>query len=300
MTTHEYQYEKFNPILNAFLRSSEGIVRLLFYKKIALHKTKNMNKILLLSLLLSWVGSQSYAQSIERQIIGTAGEIQTISGTAIVSFSIGEPIIESHFLANNHITQGFQQGEKSAALPVNLLTFDANRLNPLMVDLDWEAVWSGDFQGFWIERQLEGETEFQSLKFVTKSELEGVQKYNHQDNNSHFEESYYRLKMLEADGSFKYSAIKSVKGTPLVHRITAFPNPFDEFLQVEIIPDTRQLPVKVQIQLFSADGLMVKELTVPFSHLFTINQLEHLPKGWYFLKIKMDKQESETVKVVKQ
>ena len=51
-----------------------------------------------------------------------------------------------------------------------------------------------------------------------------------QDENPHFDNSYYRLKMIENDDKFVYSDLKIVKGTDLQHQINIFPNPFDEYL----------------------------------------------------------------------
>lgn len=241
-----------------------------------------MNQFTLLFLLLpSWL----FSQSIERAVTSTAGESQTISGIAKVSWTIGEPII-ANYLSTNDITQGFQQGEKSANLPVRLLTFEAKRQNPLLVNLNWKAAWSGGFKGFWIERKLEAETEFQSIVFIEKKEAEN---YTHLDANNHFDNSYYRLKMIEMDGSFEYSDIKVVAGTPIQHSVSFYPNPVESDLNINIQADIRQLPRQIEYAIYAINGQLIMQNTIDFQHQFQISAIDQLASGWYILKIKLDK-----------
>ena len=257
-----------------------------------------MNKTKIIFALLLLANYHSSAQIIERELTATAGETQTISGTAIVSWSIGEPVTANYF-STNHITQGFQQGEKSAVLPVNLIDFKAKRQTPFVVNLDWEAAWTGNFKGFWIERRLEEETEFEAIQFVKKHELESVQHYFFADENAHTDNSYYRLKMLEEDESFEYSTIRVVEGIPLKHTVTSFPNPFSDHLQFQINPDTRVNPSRIDIELYHSDGAKVLQQTYGFTNQITISALAELPEGWYILNIKIDDQPLESLKLIK-
>ena len=257
-----------------------------------------MNKTKIIFAFLLFVNYYSNGQTIERQLTATAGETQTISGTAIVSWSIGEPAT-ANYLSTNDITQGFQQGEKSAVLPVDLIDFNAKRKTPFVVNLDWEAAWTGNFKGFWIERRFEGETEFEAIQFVKKHELESVQHYFFADENAHTDNSYYRLKMLEEDESFEYSVIKVVKGTPLKHTVTSFPNPFSDHLQFQINPDTRVNPSRIDIELYHSDGAKVLQQTYGFTNQITISELAELPEGWYILNVKIDNEPLEALKIIK-
>ena len=54
-----------------------------------MNKKYNMKKTTLLFALLLMANHYSNGQTIERELTSTAGETQTISGTAIVSWSIG-------------------------------------------------------------------------------------------------------------------------------------------------------------------------------------------------------------------
>jgi hypothetical protein len=228
----------------------------------------------------SWL----FSQSIERAVTSTAGENQSISGIAKVSWTIGEPVI-NNFLSTNDITSGFQQGEKSVNLPVRLLTFEAKRQNPNIVYLNWKAAWSSGFKGFWIERKLEGENEFQPIIFIEKKETEN---YTHPDANNHFDNSYYRLKMVELDGSFEYSNIKVVEGTPIKHQITFYPNPVENDLNVRIQVDNRQLPQNINYSIYSINGQLIVEHTIDFQYQFNIPSVEDLTSGWYILKVKLN------------
>ena len=257
-----------------------------------------MNKIFIFIGLMLVINNQTNGQTIERQLTATAGETQTISGTAIISWSIGEPVTENYF-STNDITQGFQQGEKAVVLPVNLIDFQARRKNRFLVNLDWEAAWSGNFKGFEIERRFEGATDFETVDFVKKHELESVQRYFLADENAHTDNSYYRLKMLEEDGTFEYSTIRVVEGVPLQHSIIAFPNPFSDYLQFTINPDKRVNPTRIDIELYHANGSLVLQQTHGFTHQITISDLSDLSEGWYILNVKIDDQLIEPFKIVK-
>ena len=61
-----------------------------------------------LIILLLFVNIQSFAQTIQNDVISTAGESNSTSKTKI-SWTIGEPIIETESNGNSIVTQGFQQ-----------------------------------------------------------------------------------------------------------------------------------------------------------------------------------------------
>lgn len=245
-----------------------------------------MKKLVLLS-FLTFISTFLLGQSIERAIFTPAGEIQTISGSAIISWSIGEPISEN-YISTNHITQGFQQGKYSVVLPVHLFDFEATRQNTSTVQLNWKAAWTGGFKGFWVERKLEHETEFTALEFIEKNSLESDLFYETLDENDYHNNSYYRLKMIKLDGSVEYSAIKVVAGSPLKHQITIFPNPTQQNITLSMLPDMRQSPERVRIVISNSVGQLIFEEAVNFSPEIQLSEIARLGKGIYLIQIYLD------------
>lgn len=72
------------------------------------YSTFNVVKTLLASLLIL-IYTSNYAQSNDLVVIGSAGN-STISGNYQLSWTIGEPIINTGITSNSILTQGFHQG----------------------------------------------------------------------------------------------------------------------------------------------------------------------------------------------
>lgn len=110
----------------------------------------------------------------------------------------------------------FGIGEMSFALPVTLVDFTANRMSKLKVKLQWETATEQDNKGFEVERRLEHETAFVTLRFVPTKAMDGNSssrlQYSMVDPNGYGGISYYRLKQLDKNGRGAHSLIKAVKG----------------------------------------------------------------------------------------
>ena len=92
------------------------------------------------------------------------------------------------------------------ALPVTLVNFSAKQLDSKIV-LNWKTANELNFSHF--EVQKSGDlTEFNSI-----SQIKGTSGnfYNYVDHNPNKGLNYYRLKMVDLDGSIKFSPIKSVE-----------------------------------------------------------------------------------------
>lgn len=237
--------------------------------------------------LLAFIGTFLFGQSIERTLFTTAGEVQTISGSAIVSWSIGEPISEN-YINTNHITQGFQQGAYSVILPVHLFDFEANRQSVSTVQLNWNAAWTGGFKGFWVERKLEHETAFTALAFIERNTSESDLLYTTLDENDYHDNSYYRLKMIELDGTVEYSEIKVVAGSPLRHQLSIFPNPTHQGITLSMLPDLRQSPERVTITVSSSIGHFLFQKEFNFSPEIQLTEMKDFSKGVYLMQIYLD------------
>jgi len=97
---------------------------------------------------------------------------------------------------------------------------------------------------------------------------------------------YYRLKQINLDGTFAYSAIRAVD-FGLNEEIKVFPNPFNNVINVWNIQEDMSLN---SIQIINATGQLVyKTTSIPddFTQLeLNINDL--LPEGMYFLRLISD------------
>jgi hypothetical protein len=108
----------------------------------------------------------------------------------------------------------------SASLPVQFLSFSAKNINNKEVALNWEVAQEQNVQAYQIERSADG-VNFTSIGDITAS---GSTTYNFTDAFPLFGKSYYKIKVIDIGGAYKYSVIKSVDVKSAV-KLSLQPNP---------------------------------------------------------------------------
>lgn len=187
---------------------------------------------------------------------------------------------------NNTLTFSTGNGIKSfsqftimrdAILKVELLSFDVVLRNK-QVDITWKVADEKDVNHYIIERSFDGKT-FYFLKKQDKGNFSSA------DEAPQYGVNYYRLKVVENDGQFTYSSIRSLNfetGKKTDYKV--YPNPTSDVLNVEFNADRAQ---DITVELFDNLGRMVH--TYDFrskegnNHLFFNTQ--RFAAGLYTLKI---------------
>lgn len=175
----------------------------------------------------------------------------------------------------------FTVSSSTSALPVNLVSFTANKINNA-VQLNWQTVSEKNFSFFAVERSADGMI-FSSLGEVPVSFNNSTTKnYSYTDGSPIAGTNFYRLKMVDADGKFTYSKIVAVKNDNN-NSFKIFPNPANDILYVQISGSNDF----TTLQIFDAGGRKLKEEKVVLnsntSHSINI---KNLPKGVYNLFLK--------------
>ena len=168
------------------------------------------------------------------------------------------------------------------ALPVELLNFNAQRINDEFVKLDWQTASEINNDYFTIERSLNGidwdeidridgagnSSSLLSYESIDKSPLMGI--------------SYYRLKQTDFDGEFSYSNIKSINFNLVNNQIEIFPNPTKN--QITITGNKSELET---INIYSVLGQNVTNKTI-IKKLDSkvIIDLTKLSEGTYYIRTK--------------
>lgn len=187
--------------------------------------------------------------------------------------------------------------EFNAVLPVTLQYFTATAHHS-DVKLIWAVASSLNFNRFEVERSSDGI----SFSKIADKVFNGIGSYTHSDEGILAKVSgyvYYRLKMIDNDGSYTYSDIQAVKGKSLVaDGIMVYPNPFDTELKLRFDIDTSR-PVKVSIA--SVDGKVVYSREFSARTIIdnlVLQQLDHLKNGLYILSVQ-NGTDTYRVKVIK-
>ena len=166
--------------------------------------------------------------------------------------------------------------------PLHLLTFTAKRANTANL-LNWTTAQEVNTDRFEIERSslaVGGSREFSKIGMVKAANTA----YTFTDNNPVNGTNYYRLKMLDKDGAFTYSPIRSVANNHSSFTVAIYPNPAKDNLQLQIEIDKQ---ATLHLQVVSPDGKAVlsTQVTVPQGTSLQSINISKLVAGHYFLKV---------------
>lgn len=172
----------------------------------------------------------------------------------------------------------------ASVLPVNLVSFKAKLMNNT-VQLNWQVANETDFRGYEVERSSDG-LSFQKVGWVAAVGGSGLINYNHNNVLSTTGIYYYRLKMVDKDGTFRYSQLASVNSKSIVASqvIRVTPNPFVDKITLHYEANKAGI---LELQLIDVIGRQLKKNEYAISK--GVNELVFatgdLPKAVYMLKI---------------
>lgn len=165
----------------------------------------------------------------------------------------------------------------SKAKPAVFLSFEAYRVAPLMVQLDWTTSREVNNLLFEVERRYEREEVFSRIAIVPTKAINGNSNvplsYTMQDLNDYDGWTYYRIKAVSRNGKEVYSEIRAV---PPFVQIDVFPNPNNGKFKVRI----RGIRGALVMQLRDTWSQVMREYDVRQDNDLSISDL---PAGTYFM-----------------
>jgi hypothetical protein len=166
-----------------------------------------------------------------------------------------------------------------SSLPVILQSFTGSR-NGTEVSLSWQTSEESNTKSFEAEQSTDG-NQFSTIVTVAASgNSNGIRQYNFVHHNPAKGINYYRLKMIDLDGSYSFSKIISVQMEQVISLFTIYPNPAHDFIIIK--PGSSHSMV---IHIFASDGLQVKSYQTDGS-LHEINiPISNLPAGFYTVQL---------------
>ncbi|HEY4289584.1 MAG TPA: T9SS type A sorting domain-containing protein [Puia sp.] len=171
------------------------------------------------------------------------------------------------------------------ALPLTLLSFGGQRLDPAHVLLHWKTTNEINNAGFYIQRSLGNNTQFIDIDFVrTLPDSSPIKTYQYPDPNSYAGTSYYRLRQTDLDSQFVYSKIIAIGNTGQPESLTLYPNPTPGILYCRIVTTAN---ASAQLLICDMQGRVLLSKSTLFqngtnSQQFNVSQLA---TGKYFLKV---------------
>jgi hypothetical protein len=174
------------------------------------------------------------------------------------------------FGSNYKITASFHNGfsgfgigdpgdPPSAPLPVELLSF-SGYANEEDVVLEWTTTEEVNSSLFEVQRSAEG-LNYQKIGIVNaQGNANTLQNYQFVDLDLNFGTYFYRLRMVDLDGTFEYSQIVSVQVESNLSQIQVYPNPTVEYLQIQFYSE---LAGKIKYHIYNLSGKKAKAASFP-------------------------------------
>ncbi|MEI9807786.1 MAG: T9SS type A sorting domain-containing protein [Bacteroidota bacterium] len=169
-------------------------------------------------------------------------------------------------------------------LPITLTSFSA-LLNGSSVVLNWQIDNAINFLEFEIEYSTNGSS-YTTIGQVAFNSWQTAYQFSHSPVTAPV--NYYRLKMVNTDGSSRYSNVLVVRTGIVTKGMTVYPQPARDQVTISL-PATRHQTIS--LQLFNSSGEKVKENTMQLSNgnnLFILDNLQHLPAGIYMMRTMVD------------
>ncbi len=174
----------------------------------------------------------------------------------------------------------------TSTLPVELLSFTAARAEDGTVLTEWKTASENNNRQFDVERSANGINFVSIARLAAKGNKQNpaVTTYRYTDREPLPGLSYYRLKQVDMDGSFKnYSIVSVERSVPVADLFRLFPNPNDGVFTVSFPGMTKDKQLDVMV--FAPGGGLVYQQAIGYSALEAGRQEIDLgpdaPKGLY-------------------
>lgn len=169
-------------------------------------------------------------------------------------------------------------------LPVTLTSFNATARGSTNV-LNWATSSEINLRMFEIERSYDG-INFETIGGVNANRPSGEGHYEWLDDNHDNGYNYYRLRMVDFSGYYKYSNIAKVfSGIITGNELVVSPNPAKDHV---VYGAKFSNAGTISVRLVNSSGAVVKKLqekvTAGFNS-FRIDGLQRLPSGLYILEV---------------
>lgn len=174
-------------------------------------------------------------------------------------------------------------------LPVTLTLFNVTKVEKTAV-LDWETTTETNSEHFDIERSSDGKSWLFVGNKSARGESSSTIRYTFTDQTPLAGENLYRLKMIDKDGTFAYSRIRSLifdEG----QETTLYPNPVSNTLTLHV----HDWAKVASVQLFNVKGESVFKSHASFDNTIDVS---HFPTGAYVVSIQYKDGTKKSRKIV--
>jgi hypothetical protein len=184
---------------------------------------------------------------------------------------------------------GFFIKTQSGLLPISLINFTAAKQTNEVL-LQWQTNTEINFSHFEVERSTNGYS-FELVDKVFAHNTTGNNNYQLTDIEAWASDvRYYRLKLIDNDGKFKYSTIIRLSNKQQ-SGVSIYPNPVKDIFTLQV---TDNKLLRTTATLIDVSGKLIKSITI--NNLFQTVDITLLTKGMYLVKF----EDGSVVKIIKE
>ncbi len=233
--------------------------------------------------------------------INSLGNLRILKNNDVCGVSVPgatqliNPVYAEAHGTNGYMLQGvissfssFYFGANNITLPLNLLTFTGTLDNDAHVLLKWKTENEVNTAGFVIERSLDGAM-FNNIGAVDAAgNMNGSHEYSFTDEEAANQQSlivYYRLRINDQDGGYKFSGIITVSLAGLTGNLTVSPNPVKDDM---LITFSSPLDGKIIYKIIDNTGRVILQNTLQVKKgvLNTVpGNMHGFASGLYYLRV---------------
>lgn len=185
-------------------------------------------------------------------------------------------------------------GPKTASsLPVKLTNFEVRSLQGRNI-LTWATQQEENSEKFIILKSTDG-SNWNTIGEVKAAGNSSVKiNYEYSDYNPLAAKQFYRLKIVDLDGSIEYSEIRQIGGSNL-SSVTVFPNPATDYIRVSTGSSANN---NLSIQLINSSGKVLEQKKVSDSGSVTSFSMSNYTSGLYIIRVIHQSGNIESFKVL--
>ena len=180
-----------------------------------------------------------------------------------------------YFASQNVVVKGYTS---DGPLPLKLLDFSAAQ-DSKKVSLFWNTVNEINTARFEIETAVDG-SHFKHIGTVTAKPASTKNSYDFTDLEPLTDTRYYRLKMLDKDGSFSYSKTL-ILNPKTAGKLSVFPNPAVNTITVTY----PRITTAGKLQVLAVDGRLLQTVALSAATTQTNVDVKSFASGTYYIKL---------------
>jgi len=223
-----------------------------------------------------------------------------------LTFSYSNPILTISGISTTQIASNTTKYITIASvaattpLPVELIHFNGNSEESYN-SINWVSASEVNFKHYELESSADGTTFSKITTVAPLSNVSSYNTYNYLDFNFFKPNTYYRLKIIDLDGSFEYSNIIAINNINLTDYISdIIPNPTNDFIKFDVNTLTKNI-IAAEITDNLGKVLITETFKIDDGGYSSINvNLSELNSGMYYLKVVFkNSSKTEIKKIIK-